>query len=48
MEQARDGLHFNKDCLNHRRGGYPIQSVGISYGGGSKVSTLTFSHILPW
>lgn len=37
MHHARENLGFAEDHLKHRRGNYPIQSTGISYGGGSKV-----------
>lgn len=48
MHRARQTLGFSKDHLEHRRGNYPVQSTGISYGGGSKVgfsfrSSLSFS-----
>jgi hypothetical protein len=44
MEASRSELHFKAECLNHRRGAYSALSVGISYGGGSKVSASSSGH----
>jgi len=47
MRDARSRIYFNEESSNHRRGKYPMKSTGISYGGGSKVSSsslLTCLH----
>ena len=39
MHSARERLKFPEGSTDHRRGLYPHLSTGISYGGGSKVSS---------
>ena len=39
MQDASSRMHFSEESSNHRRGKYPMKSTGISYGGGSKVSS---------
>ncbi|KAL0062221.1 hypothetical protein AAF712_010903 [Marasmius tenuissimus] len=36
LEDTREKLSFSKKCLQHRRGEFPVQPIGVSYGGGQE------------
>jgi hypothetical protein len=39
IRAARDVACFSDECKKHRRGNFPALAVGVSFGGGQKVST---------
>ena len=43
MEATRARCFFSNDAINHRRGLFLALAIGISFGGGQKVSWLLYS-----
>ena len=47
MEDAAVRCSFTPSQQSHRRGGYPTLAVGVSYGGGQKVSPSSRARSRP-
>ena len=46
IDVAHSAMNFSKKDLCHRHADTPAGAVGVSYGGGQRVSLLTHSHTL--
>ncbi|TDL13852.1 hypothetical protein BD410DRAFT_817258 [Rickenella mellea] len=46
LDQTKDECKFDPKDLKHRRGRFPVQATGISYGGGQEVSTSETKRLL--